>query len=74
MKKIGIILFVLGALITVFTGMNLSYTTRKNIVDAGDIQIDTRQKHSLDWPPFVGMVIMAVGGGAYLLSKRSLMR
>jgi uncharacterized membrane protein YiaA len=74
MKKTGVILLIIGALITVITGLNLTFSTQEKIVDVGDLQINARQKHRLSWSPLVGIAIMAVGGGAYLLgSKRSLL-
>jgi hypothetical protein len=73
MKKSGIILLALGAMITVIIVLNITFSTRENIVDAGALQINTWQKHSLTWPPFVGVAIMIVGAVVYLLgSKRSI--
>lgn len=73
MKKAGAIIFVVGAFITALTVFNFTFTTKENIVDAGDFQINQRKKHSMPWPPIVGVTIIVVGGGIYLLgSKRSL--
>lgn len=73
MKKAGVIILVIGALITVFTGLNFTYSTTENIVDAGNFQINQRKTHSLPWPPIIGIAVMAIGGGAYMLGiKRSL--
>lgn len=74
MKKTGVILLIIGALITIITGLNLTFSTQEKIVDIGELEINARQKHRLAWSPMVGLAIMAVGGGAYLLgSKRSIM-
>jgi UDP-N-acetylmuramyl pentapeptide phosphotransferase/UDP-N-acetylglucosamine-1-phosphate transferase len=73
MKKIGLSLLVIGALITAITVFQLTFTTSEKIVDVGELQINQRKSHSLPWPPIVGVTIMAVGAGAYLLSlKRSI--
>lgn len=75
MKKTGYILLVVGATITILTAFNFTFFTRENIVDAGNLQINTRKKHSLPWSPFVGVALMVAGAGAYLIaSNRSFKR
>jgi hypothetical protein len=73
MKKTGIILLAIGALITAVTVFQLTFTTSEKIVNMGELEINQRKSHSLPWPPIVGATIMAIGAGAYLLSlKRSI--
>ena len=75
MKKIGVIIIVIGAVITTFITLHITFSSQENIVDAGNFQVNMRKQHSLPWSPFVGIAIMVVGGGTYMLgSKRSLMR
>lgn len=74
MKKTGLVLLAIGALITIFSAFDFVFFTRENVVDIGDLQINARKKHSIPWSPLVGVATMAVGAGAYLLgTKRSLM-
>lgn len=68
MKKIGLILVVFGLLITVFTGF--SFVTREKVVDVGTVQITKNKNHPISWPPFIGFVVMGVGAGLYLLSRK----
>jgi hypothetical protein len=75
MKKIGIILLIIGALITAVTVLQLTLTTSKKVVDIGELEINKKETHRLPWPPIIGVTIMAIGAGAYLLGvKRSITR
>lgn len=70
MKVLGIILIVAGILMMVFTQVN--FTTTKKVVDAGPLQIDKKEDHSIGWPIYAG-VIAVIGGIAVLAvgSKKS---
>ncbi|HUX53901.1 MAG TPA: hypothetical protein VMV56_05785 [Williamwhitmania sp.] len=70
MKKVGIIVMVLGLAITLITGF--SFVTREKVVDLGDLQVSRNKTHSIAWSPIAGIVVMAVGGGIFLfgLKKR----
>lgn len=68
MKKISMLLIVIGLLITVFTGFN--YITRETVVDIGDLEITANKNHSLEWSPIVGVVMIVVGGGLYLAGSK----
>ena len=59
MKPFGIILIAAGILMLVFG--NISFTTEKKIVDAGPIEINKKEKKTIDWPNYAG-VIALVGG------------
>ena len=73
MKKIGAIILVIGALITLLTALKFTYTTEENVLDAGNFEINKRKEHGLPWSPIVGVAVMVIGSGAYLLGiKRSL--
>ena len=68
MKKIGLIIFVIGVLITAVTGF--SYVTREKVVDIGSLEITANERHNLAWSPIVGLVVMAVGGVVYLVGEK----
>jgi hypothetical protein len=70
MKKIGVLILALGALITVLTAFNFSFTTKENVIDAGAFQINQRKRHSLPWSPITGVTVMVVGGVVYLFGMR----
>lgn len=68
MKKISILIMAIGLLITVFTGFN--YITREKVVDIGDLEITANKNHTLEWSPIVGVVMIVVGGGLYLVGSK----
>lgn len=51
----------------VFTQVN--FTTTKKVVDAGPLQIDKKEDHSIGWPIYAG-AIAVVGGIAVLAVGR----
>lgn len=60
MKKAGIIILIIGLALTIFT--TVTFFTREKIVDMGEIQISANKRHNLNWSPFIGLAVMAVGG------------
>lgn len=70
MKNLGIILIVIGGIMTVFTGFNI--ITRKNVVDVGSIHISKQEKTPIYWSPITGLVILGVGVLVLVVSKRSI--
>ncbi len=60
MKKAGIIIILVGLLLTIFT--TVSFFTREDIVKIGDLKITANKPHNFKWSPFIGIAIMAVGG------------
>lgn len=68
MKKIGLVIFVIGVLITAVTGF--SYVTREKVVDIGSLEITANKRHNMAWSPIIGLVVMAVGGVVYLVGDK----
>ena len=64
MKPIGIILIVAGILMLVVG--NISFTSEKKVVDVGPIEINQKEKKTIDWPNYAG-IIAVVGGVVVLL-------
>ncbi|HSO77289.1 MAG TPA: hypothetical protein VLQ76_01865 [Bacteroidales bacterium] len=59
MKKAGIVIIIIGALLTIFT--TVTYFTREKVVDLGELEISANKKHNLNWSPLIGIAVMAVG-------------
>lgn len=59
MKALGIILLVVGILMTIFTGFNL--TTKEEVVDLGIVEVNKTEKHPIYWSPITGGVLAVVG-------------
>lgn len=68
-RTIALVMIVLGILMLVWTGFN--YTKREKIVDAGPIQISADKEKSVNWPPYVGGVILVAGVIILTTSKKS---
>jgi hypothetical protein len=69
MKKTGLIIFVMGLLMTALSGFNL--ITREKIIDIGRIEITAQKRHVFDWSPLLGLSVMVVGAGVYLFARKS---
>ncbi|MGA9651978.1 hypothetical protein [Pedobacter sp.] len=67
-KTVGIILIIVGIAMLVWTGF--SYTRKEKIVDAGPIQISADKEKSVNWPPYVGGIILVAGVFVFVASKR----
>ncbi|MDO9511917.1 MAG: hypothetical protein Q7J34_09170 [Bacteroidales bacterium] len=67
-KPLGIVLIVVGAIMLAYTGFN--YVTTEKVVDLGPIEINAEKSHTLQWPPFIGFVLIAGGAYAILHDKK----
>jgi len=68
MKNVGIILIVVGLLMTVITGFNV--VTRKKVVDLGPLEINKEEKTPVYWSPILGGVILISGIAITLVSRK----
>jgi uncharacterized membrane protein len=58
-KTIGIVLIIIGAAMLIWTGF--TYTKKEKIVDAGPIQISADRQKTVNWPPYLGGILL-IGG------------
>jgi hypothetical protein len=68
MKKAGIVIVVLGLVLTIFTA--ITFFTRENVVDIGSIKISANKPHHLSWSPLIGIAVMGIGGVLILVSGK----
>lgn len=68
MKKIGIIILIIGLALTIFTAF--TFFTREKVVDIGSLEITANKPHHLSWSPLIGLAVMAVGGVVVLMSSK----
>jgi len=59
MKILGIVLIVLGILMFVFG--NVTFTHKEKVVDAGPLEINKKEKHTIAWPNYPGGAIVVAG-------------
>lgn len=67
MKKIGLMIMVVGLAISIFTGF--SFFTREKVVDLGSVEIRADKKHDIQWSPILGLVIAGVGGALFFFGE-----
>jgi len=60
MKKIGLILIIIGFVLTVFGAF--TFFTKEKVVDIGNVEITRNKAHHLNWSPLVGIAVMGIGG------------
>ena len=68
MKTLGIILLVVGILMTMYSGFN--YVTKEKVVDLGPIEITKDNQHAVAWQPYVGIGAIVIGGILFLLARK----
>jgi hypothetical protein len=68
MKTAGIVILILGLLMTLYTGF--TYVTKEKVVDVGDIKITRDDEHTVNWQPYVGIGVMVIGGVVLVLGRK----
>lgn len=59
MKVLGIILAIVGIVMMVFTGFD--FTTEKEVVDVGPVEVNKQEEHSVGWPMYAGGIVAGLG-------------
>lgn len=59
MKTAGIVLIIIGLLMTLITGFNV--ITKEKVVDIGKIEISKEEKTPIYWSPITGVILLAAG-------------
>ena len=67
MKTAGLVILIIGLLMTVYTGF--TYVTKEKVVDLGVVEITKEKEHSVDWQPYAGVGAMIVGGVLLVLGR-----
>lgn len=67
-KTIGIIVMVIGLIMTLYTGFN--YVTREKVVEIGDFEISADKEHTASWSPLIGIGIIVIGGVVFFAGKK----
>ena len=59
MKSFAIVLIVIGILMIVFG--KLSFTKEEKVVDVGPLEINKKEKKTVDWPDYAGGIAILAG-------------
>jgi len=68
-RTIGTVLIIAGAIMIIWTGF--TYTKKEKIVDAGPIQISADQQKTVNWPPYLGGILLVGGIVIIATAKKS---
>ncbi|MBK7258027.1 MAG: hypothetical protein IPI01_09545 [Ignavibacteriae bacterium] len=68
MKTLGIILMVMGLIMTLYSGFN--FVTKEKVVDLGPIEITQDNDHAIAWQPYVGVGAIIIGGILFVVSRK----
>ncbi len=68
MRIFGIILIAAGILMLIFT--NVSFTKEKKLVDIGPVQVSKKEKQTIAWPNYAGIIAVIGGIALVALDKR----
>ncbi len=69
MKGLGIGLIIIGAIMVIWTGF--SYTKKEKVVDVGPIEISADKKETVNWPPYIGGLLVVGGIVLVATAKKS---
>jgi uncharacterized membrane protein len=67
-KSLGVIFIVLGLILLVWTGF--TYTQKEKIIDAGPIQVSADKEKSVNWPPYLGGIVLVAGIVIFINSRQ----
>lgn len=67
-KIIGIVLIIAGAIMLIWTGF--TYTKKEKIIDAGPIQVSADRQKTVNWPPYVGGIVL-IGGIIIVITSKN---
>ena len=68
-KLIGIALILLGAIMLIWTGF--TYTKKEKIIDAGPLQVSADRQKTVNWPPYLGGILLIGGIVIVATSKKA---
>jgi len=68
MKNLGIVLIVIGLIMTVITGFNV--VTKKKVVDLGPLEINKEEKTPIYWSPVLGIILLVSGVAITLVGRK----
>ncbi len=68
MKKLGIVLIILGIVISVFSG--ISFKQEESIVEIGDMEVTREKEREVNWPQWAGVAVIAAGVVIFIAGRK----
>jgi hypothetical protein len=64
MRISGIMILIIGLVLTIFT--SVKFFTREKVAELGAVEITRDKPHSISWSPLIGIAVMGLGAGILL--------
>jgi threonine/homoserine/homoserine lactone efflux protein len=68
-KTVALILIIVGAAMLIWTGF--TYTKKEKIIDAGPVQVSADRQKTVNWPPYLGGILLVGGIVIFATAKKS---
>jgi uncharacterized membrane protein len=68
-RNLGIILIIIGAAMLIWTGF--TYTKKEKVIDAGPLQVSVDRQKTVNWPPYLGAVLL-IGGIVIIVTGKKI--
>jgi len=68
-RTIGIVLIIAGAAMLIWT--SFTYTKKEKVVDVGPLQISVDKQKTVNWPPYLGGLLIIGGIVIVATAKKS---
>lgn len=68
MRSFGVVVIVLGILMTTLTGFNI--ITKKKVLDVGPVEVNKEEKTPVYWSPITGGILIVVGAVLVLAGRK----
>lgn len=68
MKRAGVFIIILGIALTLIT--SLTFSTKEKFADLGIVEITHKKPHSINWPPYLGLVVIGAGFLIYFVPQK----
>jgi hypothetical protein len=59
MRKFGIVLVIVGIVISVFTG--ITFKREESVVEIGDVEVTREKEKEVNWPQWAGVAVGVAG-------------
>lgn len=68
MKGFGIVIIIIGVIMLIWTGF--SYTKKEKVVDLGPLEVNADKEKQVNWPPYIGGILVAGGVVLVLMDRK----